>query len=525
MKKGLMKSLVAAVAMGLAVGFGACTPQNEPDSGGNAATDTTTNVGDDDNDFVENQTWNNTISITWDGSAVTINGEADGVTVTNNDGIVTVKSTAKHIEYALSGQGTGQITFYSDYKFKLSLNGVVLIASDGPAINNQCKKTCYVVLTDTNVLADAATYSTSSEDRKGAFFSEGQIVVSGDGSLSVSGRVKHALASDDYIRIRSGAILLTATASDGMHANDGIIIDGGSLKINAVGDGIQCDSSSIVIRGGEVNVATAGDKGLLAYGNILVSGGTITVKSSDKGIKTHSDLEVRGGTITVIAGSSNSGTYAPGRPGGDSSGAEGIEAKGAMKFSGGYVYAQASDDAINSGGDMVINGGYVCAYSTGNDGLDANGNCYIESGLVYAIGSGSPEMAVDANSEQQKKLYVKGGTLIAIGGLESGTNMAQSCYSASSWSPNTWYSFVCGSDTYAFLTPASAGTPLVVSASSQPAVKSGVTTSGGESIFNGMLLTGPNVSGGTDVTLSTYSGGNGGPGQGGGPGGGPGGRH
>ena len=30
----------------------------------------------------------------------------------------------------------------------------------------------------------------------------------------------------------------------------------------------------------------------------------------------------------------------------------------------------------------------------------------------------SPKVAIDANSEEQKKLYVTGGTIIAIGGLE-----------------------------------------------------------------------------------------------------------
>ena len=509
-------SVVAGMAMSLAVGFVGCSPQNTPDNGGGS---NTTNLGDDDNDFVENQTWSNTVSINWGDSGVVIDGEVDGVNVTNTDGIVTVKSTAKYVEYALSGRGSGQLTVYSDYKFKLSLNGVVLMAQDGPAINNQCKKTCYVVLDGSNVLLDSRSYSDSEEDRKGAFFSEGQIVISGDGMLAAVGQVKHALASDDYIRIRGGEITLTSNVADGMHANDGIIIEGGSLKINAVGEGIQCDSSSIVIRDGVINVTNASDKGILAYGNILVSGGTVIVNSSGKGIKTHSDLEVQGGTVTVIAGGSNSGAYAPGRPGGNSSGVEGIEAKGKMTFTGGFVYAQASDDAINSGGDMVINGGYVCAYSTGNDGLDANGNCYIQGGLVYAIGSGSPEVAVDANSEAQKKLYVQGGTLIAIGGLENGASMTQSCYSASSWSSETWYQLTGDPLSLAFLTPQSAGTPLVVSSNSKPVLKSGVTVSDGNSIFNGMIMLGPSVSGGTDVTLSTYSGGQGGPGQGGGPGG------
>ena len=146
--------------------------------------------------------------------------------------------------------------------------------------------------------------------------------------------------------------------------------------------------------------------------------------------------------------------------------------------------------------------------------------------MVYAIGSSQPEVAIDANSEQQKKLYVTGGTIIAIGGLENGAQLTQSCYSASSWSKNVWYALTVDNETIAFKTPASGGNTLVVSGASQPTLKSGVTVSDGTEIFNGAAYTNATVSGGSTVNLSAYSGGNGGPGGGpggGGPGGGPGG--
>ena len=133
---------------------------------------------------------------------------------------------------------------------------------------------------------------------------------------------------------------------------------------------------------------------------------------------------------------------------------------------------------------------------------------------MYAIGASSPEVAIDANSEEQKKLYVSGGTIIAIGGLESGASLTQSCYQASSWSKNTWYAITVGSDTFAFKTPSSGGSGLVVSGASQPTLMSGVTVSGGTTIFDGVGSVSPTVSGGSSVSLSSYSGGGGGPGGG-----------
>ena len=167
---------------------------------------------------------------------------------------------------------------------------------------------------------------------------------------------------------------------------------------------------------------------------------------------------------------------------------------------------------------MTISGGYVYAHGQHNDGLDANGNCYIKGGTVYAICSGSPEVAIDANSEQQKKLYATGGTIVAVGGLESGASLTQSCYQTQSWSSNTWYALTVGNSTFAFQTPSSGGSGIVVSGASQPTLQSGASVNGGTSYFGGLAIANGTVSSGSNVTLSSYTGGSN-------MGGGPGGRH
>lgn len=496
--KKLWKIFLFVLPALIAVG---CT--NEPDNNGGKNGGNESSTTDDSSDFVDEQTWNATISIVWNGTDVAITGQADSVSVTSSNGYVTIQSTAKHIEYAVSGNGTGQLSIYSDYKFKLSLEGLTLACADGPAINNQCKKRCYVVLSGTNTLSDGTTYASSTEDRKAAFFSEGQLCFSGAGSLTVTGNNKHALASDDYIRLceGTGTLNLTAKVSDGLHTNDGVIINDGTLIVNSEAqEGIQCDS-----------------------GNIVITGGTVAVTSKYKCIKTEGNIDISGGTITAIAtGSSSGGGGWWGSSSSSGGTPEGIEAKGTLTISGGQVYAQAADDAINSGGDMTISGGYVMAYSTGNDGLDANGNCYIKGGVVYAIGASSPEVGIDANTEKGYKLYVQGGTIVAIGGLENNSSLTQSCYSTSA-STKTWYALYSGSDlAFVFKTPESlSSSTLVVSTNGTAALKSDVTTNGGSTFLNGYALVDATVSGGSNATLSAYSGGN----SGGGPGGGgPGGR-
>ena len=407
---------------------------------GNTDTGDTETPGDtgivDDN--VDEQNWSDTLSIVWSGASATVTGSNDSLEITNNNGYVSINSsvTGTHIVYLLSGNGTGQLSIYGSYRHNITLSGLTLTCSDGPAINNQCHKKCYLVINGTNTLTDGSSYASSSEDRKSAFFSEGQIITSGAGTLNIKGNYKNGLCSDDYIHFTESTGTLNITAvNKGIEANDGIYFEGGTFVINA--------------------------------------------------------------------------------------GSEGIESDSVLVISGGEIYVKSADDAINSGADLTITGGMVCAYSTGNDGMDANGNCYIKGGLIYAIGARSPEVAIDANSEERKQLYVTGGTIVAVGSLESGASLTQACYQASG-TTNTWYALTVGNAIFAFKTPSSNASTLVVSGASTPTLHKSVTPSG-TAIFNGMGYYPATYSGGSSVTLSTYSGNSGGGPGGGGPGGGPGG--
>ncbi len=385
-----------------------------------------------------------------------------------------------------------------------------------------------------------------------------------DGDTNTGETTDHEDEDSGNIYISGGTIdiVVTADAAKGIKAEGDMQISGGTIAVKTSGGGLWDSSKlktkasaclgadgNIAISGGTMNLTStgAGGKGVNADGAFTATGSTMIIKTSGNAVVASSS-----GTLSTVASSQQLDRYDSdykSSPKGikvdgtitisdnavisvttTGAGGEGIESKTSIDITGGQVTVNASDDAINASyntdtngsGDLTISGGYVYARSTGNDGMDANGNVYIKGGLVYAIGASSPEVAIDANSEQQKKLYVTGGTIIAIGGLESGAQLSQSCYQASSWSKNVWYAITVGSETFAFKTPASGGSTLVVSGASQPALKSGVSVSGGTGIFDGAGYVNPTVSGGTSVSLSSYSGG-GGSGPGGGGPGGPGG--
>ena len=315
----------------------------------------------------------------------------------------------------------------------------------------------------------------------------------------------------------------------GLSADGDINISGGTLVLTATGSGgkgMKCDNV-LNISGGDITVSTTGG---LYYNNGNGTENTNYTSNTDwidnnyysapKGIKAGYKEESGNNTICYGGINISGGTIYVNTKGRN---AEGIESKNYLNVTGGETTIDAYDDGINAAQDLYITDGYLYSRSSNNDGIDANGNVVIEGGLIYAIGAASPEVAIDANSEENKKFHFNGGVLIAIGGLESGSTLAQTCYQASSVSSNTWYSMTYGGTVIAFLTPAvssggSGGGPggggssgLVISAPSTPTLKSGVTVSNGTPVFNGpKSYLNATVTGGSNVSLSQYSSGGGG---------------
>ena len=505
----------------------------------------------DEEDILENNEFTNEVAI--DLSNPTAKTE-NGVEVTVNGHHITANhGESKKVCYVVSGTTTnGSFTVVGEKKYAVRLNGVSITNPDSAALNLLSGKRAYIILTDgtTNTLTDGTGGS-----QKGALYCKGKLLFNGSGQLSVTGNTNNGIHSADYIVFRKGNnVYVKSTANNGIKANDGIYINGGVLNVEvsaAAAKGINCESH-IIVNGGRTTVLTTGNgvwdtedleakgaAGFKADSTFTINAGELWLKSTGsggKGINADGDAHFNGGSVYVVTTGtqfkSNNDTSSPKGIKADGNitisggkiwvrttgtNGEGIESKQELKITGGEVAIYAYDDAINSKGDMTISGGYVYAHGQHNDGIDANGNCYIKGGLVYAICGGTPEVAIDANSEEQKKLYVEGGTLIAIGGLENGASLSQSCYQTS-WTANTWYSLTTASGTYAFQTPSGGGNALVVSASSALTLKSGVSVSGGTTYFGGLAVTNGTVSGGSSVSLSSYSGG-GGFGGGGRPGG------
>ena len=282
------------------------------------------------------------VTITFDGLSATVTGadQSDSVTVSRGakSSDVIINSTLnRYLQLTLTGRtADGSLLIYSQRKLGICLGGVDMTNTDGPAINNQCSKALYLTLADgtANTLTDGTAYADAplntdgtAIDQKGTLFSEGQIYVQGNGSLTVNGNARNGIASDDYLVFEGGAVSVNvaATGSNGVKANDGCTISGGTLTIDVAADGargIRCEAQT-AINGGSTTITTKGDcrietldgvtdttscAGIKSDSLFTMTAGELRITSTGdggKGINCSENVEINGGTLVITTTGSN----------------------------------------------------------------------------------------------------------------------------------------------------------------------------------------------------------------------------
>lgn len=439
-----------------------------------AAADT---VGTDTAIYWEASSFTEHISVRFDGTSATIESGASlaSTSIVGADVTIDLKTASiAGVEITASGTSTdGSLKIYSSEPVKLTLNGLTLTHTDGPALNIQSKKPTFIHLTEgtINTLCDGSSYADDSyyiasstadnEDRKGCLFSEGNLIFSGHGVLQATGNKKHGIATDKAIVVRPGVTLaIKDAANHGIVGKDGVTILGGyiySLVSSEAGKALKSDGN-IDISSGKLMLYTTGGSiydeedqdtsspaCIKTDTNLTISGGWVKCLSTGEGGKGFNvdgsftlsdgvvDVATSGGKYIYDASldldSSPKGIKADGEiviSGGKlniqvvgvSDGSEGLESKSKITIDGGEIFVYAYDDAINVGDDapegLVINGGKVFAFADNNDGIDSNGKLHINGGVVITSGSAAPEEGFDCDSSNN--FVITGGTLIGTGG-------------------------------------------------------------------------------------------------------------
>lgn len=382
---------------------------------------------------------------TTDGSLI-INGNTNFELNLNGADITSASTTAIDIEGKgnayLVVNGTNKVKdgTTADHKAAIYSKGKLLISGDGS-------------------LEVYGTY-------KNGIHGKTNIVIDKGVNLYVNSTANNGIKAGDNMYINGGIINVEVSADGGKAINGDadVVINGGRTTVIATGNGTW-EADETLAYGGDTKAAA----GIGSDATFYMNGGELYAKatgSGGKGVKADLEGYITGGKIRIITegglyysnGSTESHNYTGNTDnlpaaytsspkgmkigykddtvtpnetygvlkisGGDimirtsGNNAEGMESKGTLDITGGTLLVFAHDDAINSTGDMTISGGTTVAVGTNNDAIDANGNMYLKGGTIIACGANGAEAGIDIN--EQKKLYISGGYIFAIGGRVDG---------------------------------------------------------------------------------------------------------
>ena len=425
-------------------------------------TSTATAQYPEEGDAFSSQTFGTTVNIDMSNP---VDPAIDGVTVTIDGNNVTADhGSTEGVCYVVTGTTTdGSLTIDGKTNFELNLNNATITSATTTAIDLESKGNAYLVATGTNKVTDGATV-----DHKGAIFSKGKLLISGDGSLEVYGTYKNGIHGKSNVVIDKGVNLyVNSTENNGIKAGDNMFINGGIINVEVSADGGKAinGDASISINGGRTTVIATGNgtweaDETLTYGGdtkaaagigcddtFYMNGGELYAKatgSGGKGVKADLEAYITGGKIRIITegglyysnGSTESDNYTGNTdnlPSAYTSSPKGMkigykddtvtptETYGVLKISGGDIMVRTSGnnaEGIESKGTLEITDGTVLVYAH-DDAINSTGDLTISGGTVVAVGTNND--GIDSNGD----MYLKGGTLIACGasGAEAGIDI------------------------------------------------------------------------------------------------------
>jgi len=281
--------------------------------------------------------------------------------------------------YVLSGtlnDGTVIVDSEDGAEVRLVLNGVSITSSDFSAIDvRQSAKTVISLVEGTeNILTDGSVYNEEKlgEETAAAIFSKDDLVINGNGNLTVNANSSDGIKANDSLKITGGNIKITSV-DDGINANDYIAVLNTSITVNSGGDAIKCEH-------------TEEDKGFIAFEESVMS-----VTSGGDGVYASSALYMNETKADIVSGGGNENAVIKhGEFGGfsrfgannsstadDTPSTKAIKAGTNIVINGGTFNLDSAEDAIHSDKDVTINKGTFEILS-GDDAVHAELNLVLE---------------------------------------------------------------------------------------------------------------------------------------------------
>ncbi len=327
-------------------------------------------------------------------------------------------------------------TTYADGVCELDLTGADLSSSTAaPIYVKQIGDECQIVAKSgsVNTISDGSSHSdtnSSGEAINGAIYSEDDLKIKGQGTLTVNGNYQDGVVCKNDLKVFNGTINVNAV-DDCLRGNDSVTIgnetdtDFSTLKVtvnSSAGDGIKTNETvasegegAIIVNGGTVNVTSNSD-GLHGSMNVTVNGGDLNIKTTGSASST-ADVSAKG----IKAGCTDD---------------SGTAITGTINVNGGHITADTTDDSIHASGTVSLLGG-VMEINSGDDAVhsdadviigDSTANDYNDVQVVVFSGyEGIEGMNITMNS----------GTVVSTT-TDDGFNAAGGADGSGSTSPGGW---------------------------------------------------------------------------------------
>lgn len=349
-------------------------------------------------------TENRKTSITVSGDNISIKG--NGATSTGKT--ITISEAGS---YQFSGSlEEGQIKINTDGEVKLILDQFSITNSkDAPIVNE--KGTVQILLKentenkvvdrrsakeDTDSGAEKSGSKTddtnASTDFDAAIYSEGDLLLGGQGSLTVEGGYEDGIHSKTALTMESGTYEITAS-HHGLNGKKALTVKDGTYGITTVEDALH-SKGDVSVENGKMTIL-AGDDALHADQTLTVKNGTIDIQKSNEGLEGIT-VNVEGGDISIQ--SSDDGINGAGEL------EDGSAVDISVNISGGKVKIVPGGDGIDSNGNLNVSGGTIVVDGPsdgGNAPIDYDGTATITGGTVFASGNSGMFQGFDENSSTQ----------------------------------------------------------------------------------------------------------------------------
>lgn len=335
----------------------------------------------------------------------------EGVTMSVSGANLALTSSARGVEYCLSGSsGCGSFSLVSNEKVLLSMSSLSLVSDKRDAISVKSPSVIFVRGTGTGVsyiMDGIPGDSVNAPKGAAAIMLDGDAVLCG-GNIAVRGERRRAVQCTKRLLLNGTNISIEAARTDGISADSAIIAAKGNIQITAQKDAIKSKRGNAVILNGNLTLCCKGKRGdAIQARNIYQYGGNIVAKVegvASRGMNSKGAVYLMDGMTNVEA--SGSAIFAPKKC--DYTSGACIKAETHLYIGRAYTLLRNSGDGgkgINCNGVMQMDGGVLRVNVSGNDiqhpeyydahtsakGVKCDSTMLIKSGLIEIVVTGTGE--------------------------------------------------------------------------------------------------------------------------------------